>query len=98
MSRLSEDVRGRVAAVPLAPTVMAKAPVPPRRFDTLVVARGLSLVVCSTAEGHTSYGEMRHMCPLALHRLDVYLDSKDAACELPDGTLPGQTPRPLTVL
>lgn len=45
-----------------------------------------------------SYGERSHDPLEDCHPVDAWLESRDAACELPDGSLPGRLPRPVVVL
>lgn len=61
-------------------------PPPSRRNDGLF--QGPFLVLCTDREGTRSFGALTRRAPEALRNLDVWLDSRDAANELPDGSLP----------
>ena len=60
-------------------------------FSTLSV-QGFSHLVLFDASGHRSYGLLAAHAPESLRSFDTYLDSLDAANELPDGTLPHEVP------
>lgn len=59
---------------------------PSRRNDGLF--QGPFLILCTDHNGTRSYGQISSTRPDALRNLDVWLDSRDAANELPDGSLP----------
>lgn len=59
---------------------------PPTSRDGLY--QGHSMLIVLDATGAWSGGELASYSRATLHRLDVWLDSKDAANEGPDGSLP----------
>ena len=59
---------------------------------TTLSVRGFSHLVLFDAGGHRSYGLLAAHALESLRSFDMYLDSLDAANELPDGTLPHEVP------
>lgn len=55
--------------------------------DMLVLGDGPKGIGCRDATGTHFYGQMDRFTRAALHNLDVYLESRDAANELSDGSL-----------
>lgn len=67
------------------------SPNPPRkpyRQDYVVFGPGPHGIGCLDATGLRFYGQMDRFTRPALWELDIFLDSRDAANELPDGSLP----------
>ena len=56
-------------------------------LDLLPVSSGPTHIVVVTADGPRSFGALSSHRVDALRELDVWLDAKDAANELPDGRL-----------
>lgn len=83
------DTRARMSRVPLAPkhsTVVVKRKVcPPSLLTVLSTNNVLSI---RDHRGHRAFGFFYEHSSEALARWDVHLDSRDAAHERPDGSLP----------
>lgn len=60
----------------------------PRRQDYVLFGQGPHGIGCLDRNGLRFYGLMDRFTRPALWELDVFLDSRDAANELPDGSLP----------
>jgi hypothetical protein len=58
--------------------------------DATLSVSGRSQVIVTDADGHHAYGALHAHPREKVRALDVWLDSLDAANELPDGALPGE--------